>query len=312
MKKLKLSILILCISCSISNIYAQDSTSTKVPIDLNEFRKSAASKSLTGIVNLKSNIADVSTIEENLKVTNGCQEPIPPKDLAGLTGGWNIFFYSLTLDAAANLGIISLGEVSANYGKEVFVYEQMYYKDAKNCKGENITFGAGVRLTILAKKLSASANFSNLGAIAASAEFKSAEVEVRIKTVGLSGPEINSLPPSAGSYSIEKHVQYLQAIDAIKNAISKTTTKVTPEVISIQLTPIADVEYAKANYTAFALRRIAKGESFTIALTKLKEYDRLGEETIKAVYLYLVKTADLTKPSQITILTAKNLIKNTE
>lgn len=313
MKNYNLLKAVCCFIIILSYAYAQDSTKTRVPLDLSEVNKLISTKSLSGILSVKSSQLDANAIEKNLTPVPGCVEPKAPINLAELTGGWNIFFYSLTMDAAVSLGIISLGEVSANAGKEVFVYEQMYYKDAKTCAGANITYGSGVRLTILAKKLSGSANFSNLGAIAASAEIKSAEVEVRMKTIGLSGQAILALIPDAGSYSVEKHVQYMQAINDVKTAISTdSTVVVTPEIISMQLTPLTDVDFVKSVYTTFALKRIAKGDSFIVALTKLKSKDSLGEEIVKKVYLHLVKSADATKPSQIVVLTAKDLLKNTE
>src|SRR5690606_17193170 len=161
----------------------------------------------------------------------------------------------MNLDTAAKVGVISLGEASTNIGKDVYIYEQMYYKDVSNCDAGKVTYGSGVRLTILAKKLEAGVNLSNLGAIAASAEMKKAEVTVTISTIGLSGPKVNQLIPPAGSYNVEKHVQYLQAIDGIKALINDSTTVVTPEIISLTIPESQNLEFVKASYITFALER---------------------------------------------------------
>lgn len=299
---------ILCISlflwCSTS---AQDST--RIPIN-SEFLKKAVDNPN---FNKSAEIGETkSKLLQELLESSECQIPTPPTKLADLTGGWAVFFHNMTLESAANVGIISIGDINANYGKEVYIYEQMNYKDLDNCKGGKTTYGAGIRLVIFVKKISASANLSSLGAIAASAEFKLADVTVNMKTIGLSGPKVQNAIPNAGTYSVEKHVEYLQAIDAIKAVTHDASTIVVPEVISFNI-PVKHIdEMLKATYIGFALKRIAKGESYLIAKTKVKKPDAISDETIKNVYLGIVKQADETKPTAMQVLMAKELLQNTE
>lgn len=306
MKNSFLLIFILCIS---TNFHSQNKSS--IPIDIKNFNKSISDKSLTGLIELSSMEVATSTLAQTLKTEADCQVA-QPKNLSDLVGGWTIFFHHLNLESAAKVGIISIGEVQTNMGKEVYVYEQMNYKDVDNCKGGMITYGAGVRLTILAKKLNASADLSSLGAIAAAAEVNMAEVTVSMKTIGLSGPDINAAIPPAGSYNVEKHVQYLQAIDNIKSAVNKGTTVVTPQIISLVLPPVDDLEFIKARYMTFALERIAKKESFNVAKTKLKTYNDLSDTIFRKAYMSFVKATDDTKPSEIQSLQAKEILKLTD
>jgi len=250
-----------------------------------------------------------SAISEILSSKEPCNI-IAPKTLADLTGGWKIFFYQMSLETAAKVGIISLGEAATNSGKELYIYEQMNYKDLDNCKDGKITYGAGVRLTILAKKLDASVNLTSLGAIAASAEFKKAEVTVSMSTIGLSGSKITKTIPPAGSYNVEKHVQYLQAIDAIKEVISDPSTVVTPEIISLSIPENNNLEFIKAAYTTFALERISKKESYITAKSKIKNWNDISESTLKNVYMSFVSAIDNTKPTEIQSLQAKEILKN--
>lgn len=308
MKHLFTFVSIFIIICVSLTTYAQEES--VIPVNIKSLNESISNKSLMGSIELSSMEVESSALSDVLETIPNCQVN-PPTTLAQLTGGWKIFFHQMTLETAAKVGVISLGEAETNIGKEVYVYEQMNYKDIDNCKNGKITYGAGVRLTILAKKLNASANLTNLGAIAASAEFKMAEVTVTMSTIGLSGPEITATIPPAGSYSVEKHVQYLQAIDAIKAAITKPTTLVTPEVISLSIPPQSNLEFLKATYITFALERIAKRESFNTAKSKIETWNDISDAMFKQVYTALVKANDDTRPSEIQSLQAKEILQNT-
>ncbi|WP_264550310.1 hypothetical protein [Flavobacterium sp. N2820] len=300
-----LSFFTLCVSL---NNYAQEKNI--IPVNIKSLNESISQKSLTGSIELSSMEVESSALSDILATTPNCQVTAPTT-LAQLTGGWKIFFYNMTLETAAKVGVVSIAEAQTNIGKEVYVYEQMNYKDLDNCKNGKITYGAGVRLTILAKKLDASANLSNLGAIAASAEFKKAEVTVTMSTIGLSGPKITATIPPAGSYSVEKHVQYLQAIDAIKEATADSTTIVTPEIISLSIPPSSNSEFLKATYITFALERIAKRESFNTAKTKIETWSDLTDAMFRQVYTAIVGGNDDKKPSEINVLQAKEILKDT-
>lgn len=230
-----------------------------------------------------------------------------PSNLADLTGGWDFWDYHLSLETAQKLSIVSVGDIGANYGKDVYVYDFMFYKDDKNNKGEKIKWGAGVRLVIIAKKLNSSANFSTLGAIAASAEVNMAEVSIRMKTIGISGTKINKVIPAAGAYDIEKHVEYLKAIDSIKALASDASTKVTPEIIEVEVE--SSRSELRSILVSHAFKMISKGKSYDTAIKKLKKKDGQLEEIVKGVYEGFINSSDDTKPTKIQKLQAKEIFK---
>jgi hypothetical protein len=105
----------------------------------------------------------------------------PPVGIAGLTGGYRIYEYQMSIEQAYKLKIIAGGDASADIGKEVYVYDHVFYKKDKDCKGNEITWGAGVRLLVKVKKTSTNLNITGLAAIAASAEIKAADASVEFK-----------------------------------------------------------------------------------------------------------------------------------
>jgi hypothetical protein len=208
--------------------------------------------------------------------------PTPPLGLASLTDGFRIFNYSMSQAAAAKLNVI-LGGASGSADKKVFVYDFMFYKDDVDKGGVPITWGAGVRLVIVAKTIAATANVSSLPAIAASAQFNLIEASYNLQTVGMSGPKIVTAVPNAGSYDVEKHVELLRAIDAIRDAANDKTTVVTPKLIKLDVRE--DDTYIEAVARTMALRAFAIGKSCNQAKDGLGSgHSTTSRSAVEAIY----------------------------
>lgn len=228
----------------------------------------------------------------------------PPSNIATLTGGYQIFDYHLTSDQAYKLGVIGVGEASSSIGKEIYIYDHMYYKNDKDCLGHAITYGAGVRLIVTVKQINANVNLNGLGAIAASAEMKFAEVTVSFKTIGLSGKPINDAVPSSGAYNIEKHVEYLNAINLIRSKINDPATVVTPEIISVQIDG-TEIETLRSLITAHAIKMISDGKNYVEALSKIPNASTYAKEILTGVYNQQIGRADNKAITQLEKIKAK-------
>jgi hypothetical protein len=218
-----------------------------------------------------------------------------PANLKELTGGFHVFQYQLSQDAAMKLNLIAVGGQLAG-AEKVFVHDFMFYKDDTDENNLPIRWGAGVRLIIQAKSLAGSANFTSLPAIAASAEFRFAETSVDLRTIGMSGPKIVALVPKAAAYDVETHVAYMKTIDAIVAAGHDGTTVVTPEVVTVN--PQDYGLSIDAIARAHAMRQMLLGKSCEDARKALaKNRSPRSEQSVNASYRELMGKCDNKSPS---------------
>ena len=296
-------------------VHAQSDT-ISLPVSQNDFIKSAKkagfekmklSKAMDGseINAVESEPLDKQFVDE-AKELAGCALT-PPTGIRGLTGGFNVFDYQLTSEAAFTLGVIGIGEFNSSGSKEYYIYDHIWYKNDKDCAGNDIVYGAGVRLVVSVKRLSADLKLSGLSAIAASAEMKTAEVSVNFKTLGISGSKIDEVGiPTSGPYNIEKHIEYMQKIDAIRNAVRDTSTTVTPEIVSISL--VDQTPLIRGLVISHGIRMIIDGRNYIYALSKIPQATDFAKETLKSTYMKLIKRADNTPVTAIEKLQAREYL----
>jgi hypothetical protein len=217
-------------------------------------------ESPAGKIEVNDKQVDTKSITNTLKSTN-TSRPTPPDCSMGigcLTDGWQVFDYSLSWESAVKLGIITGGLEGAG-NKKIFIHDFMFYKSDFDQADNRIVWGAGIRLIIRARELNASAKFTSLPAIAASAEFSYSEASYNIQTVGLSGPKIGIAAPKVGSYNIESYVNLMNAVNDIQRAALDLTTVVKPQLIQLN---VQDGSYYIENIArTLALFRIASGTS---------------------------------------------------
>jgi hypothetical protein len=254
--------------------------------------------------------ASAEVLNEQFQELLNCPALIPPVGIAGLTSGWRLDSYQLTVAAALSVGVISAGEASTNQGKEIHVYDFMYVKDDRDCSNNLVTWGAGVRLVITVKKLDVSISVSGLAAFAASAQLQKAEVSVKMEVVGLSGSKIAAAAPSAGPYDVVRHSEFMTAIDKIKQLAYDSSTTVTPQKISMQI--IDTYIFMQALIFNHAIVNIVNKKNYEYALSKLKTPSLQNVELLKGAYKTLVGRADGTDISQLEALNVREYLRKAD
>jgi len=223
-----------------------------------------------------------------------------PTDLNGLTDGFESFNFSMTMSAAAKLGIPFLN-ISGTGDKRVFIQDFMFYKNSTDGCGNPVKWGAGVRVVISARSLTGSAAFTSLPAVAASTEFRYAESAYRLQTIGISGPKIDAAVPPAGSYDIEKHVALMKAIDDIRKVARDATTIVTPALITLVVQE--DEIYVDALSRSMALQYLAAGRSCNDAKKGLADgHSAVADAAVEGVYKELAGSCSNDKVTDLVLL----------
>jgi len=229
-----------------------------------------------------------------------CTSSPPPTDLSGLTDGFTVFNYSMTTSAAAKLNI-PFTNLAGTGDKRVFVHDFMFYKKDEDSCGNPQTWGAGVRVIITARSVSASANLISLPAVAASAQFSFAETQYTFATIGMSGPKIAAVAPNAGSYDIEKHVELMKAMDNIRDLATDPTTVITPRLVSVDVRE--DDVYIDQLARVMALRAFANNRSCQNAKGSLaNNHSATADAAVEAVYKELMNKCTGDKPTNPVLL----------
>lgn len=203
---------------------------------------------------------------------------------------FRVFQDSFSLESAAKLGF-SIGEVDANYKYRTLIYEAMFFEDkilGLPIPGQiyGTRWGAGIRVFLKFTELNSNANVT-FGAIAASAQLKTASAFYEVVGVGIDAPEVISILPVPGEFNLEAFRAVLNAVDAFKNYLAKNPDKILPQPIHVLMeeeeTPVSTAdELKKARSIFFAMKNIATKKTLKIALQNAE--DKFDHLIIKSTY----------------------------
>lgn len=235
--------------------------------------------------------AQPSSFEKTLQKQVSTLSTMPtiscPQDLAGLTDGWEVFTSQISNKAAASLNYFVEADLSDD--DQVILYNFVYYKDIFG-PGIKVAYrcGAGVMLALKVSRTDGKASLS-LPFLAASAELGHAKVEFRMKTIGVSGAEINKIVPDAqriGAFDTKGYAETFSTINKLRDVVAKGGAGVTvvprPLAISFQTVDPTKVDIGLAR--VHALKSILSKHSCSKSQDQLPGTNEILEKEVEIVY----------------------------
>lgn len=215
----------------------------------------------------------------------------PPKTLQELDTA-DSFTSVLSVDAAAALKI-PFGTMEGKFSRKIFVQDYLHYTDLQD-QGQKIRWGVGIRWIVNIKQLDGKAEISSLPYVAASAQLGYVQAEARFQVLGLNSPEIVKKTPAPLPLNTETFSEMNGALKDIKSLIWDSNTLVKPKILAVlgQERPHTDSQYDEALAVSWALSKIKDGDTLRDALDEIKNESSLFEDTVRGVYLDIVKSSE--------------------
>jgi hypothetical protein len=194
----------------------------------------------TNISNLASHALVGSSTPTKVKDDNpidadglGCDKP---KTLNDLDGGYDVFFSSTkyTLDINGKIVFVS---AASNTSKTNLNYKFLQYKKQKctiNGREEEVVYGCGVDLSLDVKSKKNSANISSLPNIAAAVTYKDADVQYKLKVIGITGDAIRSNLNINGDFDVDNYGKIISKIDEILKNMGTSGVNISPQLIVLE------------------------------------------------------------------------------
>ncbi|GEM_PF-3603129 len=159
-----------------------------------------------------------------------------PKTLNDLDGGYEVFFSSTKYALDIN-GKIIFASVDKSSSKTNLNYKFLQYKKQKclvNGKEEEVIYGCGVDLSLDVKSKKNSANISSLPNIAAAVTYKDADVQYKLKVIGITGDAIRSNLNINGDFDVDNYGKIISKIDEILKNMGATGVNISPQLILLE------------------------------------------------------------------------------
>lgn len=200
-----------------------------------------------GNTNFKTNISDLVSkaflgSEKIAKAINDdptislSSDCVKPKTLTELDGGYDIFFSSnhYVLETGGTIVFVT-GNV--NNSKSTMSYKFLQYKKEKciiNGKEEEVLYGCGIDLNLDIVSKKKSVNFNSLPKIAAAVTYKDADVQYKIKIIGITGNPIRNSLSVSGEFDVDNYAKIMSKIDEIVNKMGDTGVNIAPQIIGTE------------------------------------------------------------------------------
>jgi hypothetical protein len=188
-----------------------------------------SNKKFSGFKNNLIKIVDLS-----IDVNNSLECPVP-RSLDDLDGGYDIFYCTrnYTLDVNGSAVYCS---ANVSNSKQELNYKFLQYKKGSctiNGVTNDILYGCGVdlELKVISKKKSLA--ITALPYLAAAVTYKDAQIEYKLKVIGVTGNSIRKNLSMSGTFDVENYAKIISSIDTIIDTMSDIGTKITPQVIVI-------------------------------------------------------------------------------
>jgi hypothetical protein len=175
-------------------------------------------------------VKDENNLDEN---DVNCDKP---KTLNDLDGGYDVFFSSTKYTLDVN-GKIVFASVDRSTSKTNLNYKFLQYKKQKclvNGKEEEVIYGCGVDLTLDVKSKKNSANISSVPNIAAAVTYKDADVQYKLKVIGITGDAIRNNLNINGDFDVDNYGKIISKIDEILKNMGATGVNISPQIIVLE------------------------------------------------------------------------------
>jgi hypothetical protein len=160
-----------------------------------------------------------------------------PTEINDLTGGYDLFFSSFEEEVAASLNLIPYGSISGNNRSLVVIYNFLQYKKdycSNDGKDYPVLWGSGVQMTLHIKSRKRSMKTTTMAGLAAAVDYKRAQVEYRLKTIGIIGDPVRFRVATQGEFSVDNYAKIISNVDEIIRLMSDSDVTVTPQLIAVE------------------------------------------------------------------------------
>ncbi|HET8839363.1 MAG TPA: hypothetical protein VFM82_10265 [Flavobacteriaceae bacterium] len=178
-------------------------------------------------------------IKDDLEaVRKACSEKQDkPQVMKDLTGGYDLFFSSFEEEVAASLNLIPFGSLSGSNRSLVVVYNFLQYKkDYCSTDGKDypVLWGSGVQMTLHIKSRKRSMKTTTMAGLAAAVDYNRAQVEYRLKTIGIIGDPVRFRVATQGEFSVDNYAKIISNVDQIIRLMSDSDVTVTPQLVAVE------------------------------------------------------------------------------
>ncbi len=195
--------------------------------------------------------------------------------------------YDLSVTAAGELNIPTVGSFSGGYNRRIVVLEKVAYKRVQSGDEEH-QYGYAVRLCVTVNKWDAGAKIS-LPFLAASAQLGEINAQWTLQVMGLAGLKVDEamIPPT--ELNVETFVIAKQSMEKIIAAVRDPQTTFAAELIA-RVTPVDKKlrELKLAAAAAFGLTCVERGRCLAEARTRLDTLDSETNDAVTGVYEQLL------------------------
>lgn len=160
-----------------------------------------------------------------------------PQKMDDLTGGYDLFFSSFEEEVAASLHLIPFGSISGNNHSLVVVYNFLQYKKdycSNNGKDYPVLWGSGVQMTLHIKSRKRGIKTTTMAGLAAAVDYNRAQVEYRLRTIGIIGDPVRFRVATQGEFSVDNYAKIISNVDEIIRLMSDSDVTITPQLIAIE------------------------------------------------------------------------------
>jgi len=213
-------------------------------------------------------------------------KPIPLDKGTDPFSQFRVLQSSFDLEVAGKLGI-GIGSINAGFQAMVLSYEAMLFteKISETPVGGKIygtRWGAGLRVMLKITDRKADTKLS-FGAIAASTELGLARVEYEINGIGINKPEILAVLPGPGDFNFSNYKKILDAVDNVKNYLSKNAKDLQPRPFQIFISEDNTLDlFSNTRSVLFAVKNIIGRNPLKTALANAE--GKFSASTIRSVY----------------------------
>lgn len=216
---------------------------------------------------------------------------------------------SYSLEQAASLGLPGSSAAESS-SRRIFAYEYLKYRDLEDGQRR----GVAAQIFLDVRSFKASAQFSTLPIIAASATMGYAEIKASFRVRGMTSKTVTETLPKLKDlgFNVETYQGWMDALNAVRGEVWKEETTVRPVRLVQPRTQAEGDSYAAVVATTYALTKIADRESLNDALKKIPEdKPAVTKDIVLRVYRDFtgLGEADLdTEPSKVDQLRAQRYV----
>jgi hypothetical protein len=206
---------------------------------------------------------------------------VPAVPTADQLDNWSQEAYSLSVNAAANLGF-PVGNITASYQRDALMFGSSRWIDVAS--GEHTyRFGVALRAIVVISDIKGGGALT-LPVVAAKVELEGARASAQLLVRGYKGSTLGEMLPAWQTFGVDSYGQYMLAISALQKQIMADAGNIQPELLATTAVSPRAASPAEAVGTMYALHAIAEGATLAHALDKLNVDDDGIAQAVKALY----------------------------